>query len=289
MFSPDAASEFELVRVQSGAQSLRSRAFGETFHPVIGPVQEAETLHVRPQRLAARAAEMVEGPFVVWDVGLGAAANALAALEALRESPASVEVHSFERDLGALEFALWHGEELPYLAARAELVRELITHGQARLGSVSWRLHRGDFRELLRTVPLPAPRAILFDPYSPVSNPDLWSLEAFRELYGCLSPGVPCLLTNYTRSTAVRATMLLAGFHVGHGRAVAEKDQTTAASNDPALLEAPLGEAWLQRARRSTRSAPPRDGTPGSGPIGGEDWQALLRHPQFAALNSMPS
>ena len=56
--------------MQSGARSLRSREFGETFHPVVGPMAEARALHVAQQRLVARAGE-TRGPFVIWDVGLG--------------------------------------------------------------------------------------------------------------------------------------------------------------------------------------------------------------------------
>ncbi len=276
-------SEFELVTVQSGANSLRSRTFGETFHPVVGPMHEAEILHVRQQRLPERA-ETVDGPFVIWDVGLGAAANAIAVIEALQKSRASIELHSFERDLGALQFALTHASKLPYVQPHIKAIQGLLEVGHTQIGPVWWTLHHDNFRALLRHAPLSAPHSILFDPYSPSSNPELWSLEAFRELRQCLTPDVPCLLTNYTRSTAVRVALLLAGFYVGHGAAVAEKDQTTVASNCLDLLEQPLGSAWLQRARRSTRSAPPRDaGGPGA-PIADEDWAAIQAHPQFETV-----
>ena len=76
---------FELVPLAGGLNSLRSRANGQTFHPVVGPQKEAETVHVAGTRLVERANALPEGvEFVVWDVGLGAAANALAAVEALR-------------------------------------------------------------------------------------------------------------------------------------------------------------------------------------------------------------
>ena len=56
--------------------SLRSLLHGETFHPVVGPMAEARELHVGQSRLVERARET--GRLVVWDVGLGAAANAIA-------------------------------------------------------------------------------------------------------------------------------------------------------------------------------------------------------------------
>src|SRR6476619_5215775 len=106
------SEEFQIVTVQSGARSLRSRANGETFHPVIGPMAEAVALHVRQQRLVERALETKE-PFVIWDVGLGAAANAIAVLDAFAGHPsARVEVHSFDQTTAPLAFALHHADAL---------------------------------------------------------------------------------------------------------------------------------------------------------------------------------
>jgi hypothetical protein len=68
---------YELVRLQNGEFSLRSLEHGETMHPAIGPVAEAEALYVRQLKIRERVSQH-SGPFVVWDVGLGAAANAIA-------------------------------------------------------------------------------------------------------------------------------------------------------------------------------------------------------------------
>ena len=273
--------QFELVTVQSGVRSLRSRSNGETFHPVVGPMAEAVALHVRQQRLVERAHETA-GPFVIWDVGLGAAANAVAVLEAFAGLPSvRVELHSFDRTTGPLAFALEHAEPLDYPALHTGAIRQLLEKGEWRnqSGSLWWQFHPGDFRTTMGHAP--APHAILYDPYSPATNPELWTLEHFEALRGCTDPSRPCLFSNYTRSTAVRVTLMLAGFYVGLGHATGEKDQTTIAANVPGLLEDPLGQQWLTRVRRSTRSAPLRSGAAPGG-ILAEDFAALAGHPQFA-------
>jgi tRNA U34 5-methylaminomethyl-2-thiouridine-forming methyltransferase MnmC len=283
-FAAAIESEFELVALAGGGCSLRARANGETFHPVVGPMAEARALHVAGSRIVERAATS-PGPFVIWDVGLGAGANAIAAIEALRAEPpragTPVELHSFDCTTGPLEFALRHAEELGYPAPHAATLQRLLSGREAKVGPVRWRLHLGDFRAALRERTLPAPHAVMFDPYSPQANPTMWSLECFRDLRARLSPAVPCLLTSYTRSTAVRVTLLLAGFFVGRGPCIGEKDQTTLASNDPRLLDAALDAAWLDRVRRSTNAAPLRD-APQPGPIGAADFASLAQHPQFA-------
>jgi tRNA U34 5-methylaminomethyl-2-thiouridine-forming methyltransferase MnmC len=290
--------QFEIVIVNSGVCSLRSREFGEVFHPVIGPMAEARTLHIQQQRLIERAAETA-APFVVWDVGFGAAANAIAVLETLSHARQGTRIalHSFDRTTLALEFALKHLRELAYLAPYAPLLEALLrTPDGISLGHpaqdakvqvvstgaalIRWQLHLGDFRNSLNLPGLASPNAILYDPYSPKANPELWTLEHFQRLYERLRVDVPCLLTSYTRSTAVRTAFLLGGFFVGAGVAVAEKTETTVATNCLGLLASPLDQRWLARVQRSPQAAPLREcGAPG--PITSEDFAALQNHPQF--------
>ena len=280
---------FEIVTLQSGVRTLRSRVYGETFHPVIGPMREARELHVQQQRLLERA-RASDRPFTIWDVGLGAAANALAVLDAFRAASdhSPIELHSFDESLEPLRFAIEHAAQLEYLTAYTSQLRELLRFSFCELPAenVRWQFWAGDFREVIRNAQLNAPHAILYDPYSATANPGMWTLEQFTRVRQRTRPDTPCLLTNYTRSTAVRVTLLLAGFFVGRGCAIGEKAETTIASNVPDLLAAPLAAAWLDQVRRSTRSAPLRDAEHCSQKISAEDFAALEAHPQFRCAES---
>ena len=273
---------FELLTLPSGFRSLRSIDQLETFHPGIGPAAEANQLHVQQQNLIARRQPM-EGPLVIWDVGLGAAANALAVIETIQSSPLSFELHSFEISTDAMHFALENAEALGYLAPYSALVKRLLAAGEVEIRpGLIWKLHLGDFASTLKVLSLPAPHSILFDPYSPKRNPSVWSQETFAALFKRLDPSRPCLLTNYTRSTSARVTMLLAGFYVGIGTLIHEKEETTLAANDPALLARPLDRAWLEkRVKISRAAAPHRGGTYSLAPIASEDLDRLFAHPQF--------
>jgi tRNA U34 5-methylaminomethyl-2-thiouridine-forming methyltransferase MnmC len=278
---------FELVTLKSGLKSLRCLKRRETFHPVTGPWAEARHLHVEQQRLVERASAVPR--FVVWDVGFGAAANALAAIHALAAvTGTEIEVHSFDRTLAPARFALANAEELGYLRGYETALGELLDSGASRIGEhLRWRLHLGDFGDLLRADvargagrELPAPHAILYDPYSPATNPEMWTLAHFALLFSRLDPSAPCLWTNYTRSSAVRVALLLAGFHVGAGWDIGGKSETTIASNLAELIAQPLGERWLERVRKSYGSAPLREAVYSQTPISEADLsdvRSLLR------------
>ncbi len=289
---PSLEERFELVPLAGGIHSLRSLANGQTFHPVIGPAAEADAVHVAGTRLVERANAMPGHCLVIWDVGLGAAANALAAVRALAAGYRHTEevmLFSFDRSLGALEFALANAESLGYPVGYEPALRALLTHRGAEIPvgdtKIFWRVVCDDFPTVLahpaRFFP---PHAIFYDPYSPTVNREMWTLETFGALLGRTDPAHPCLLTTYTRSTAVRVTLLLAGWCVGVGGATGEKDETTVATNVPALLERPLGRAWLEKkVYASTNAAPLRGGRIDTrGPISEEDFARLGAHPQFA-------
>lgn len=270
-------SEFEIVPLGSGVNSLRAVALGETFHPVTGPMAEARVLHVDQQQLARRAAEA--GSLVVWDVGLGAAANAIAAIEAVSEVGAGLEIHSFDKTTAPLEFGLANAPALGYLDGHQELLGALLRDGKVERAGLSWEFHSGDFRDQLAKPELPSPQAIFYDPYSPATNAEMWTLDHFSRLYRRLD--VPCLLSNYTRSTAVRVTLMLAGFFVGTGCGTGEKEETTVAANRLELIERPLDRTWLVRVRNSTNAAPLRTAAYTRGRIDEEDFTRLQSHPQF--------
>jgi hypothetical protein len=272
-------NEFELVWLKSGERSIKSRVHGETMHVGTGPRTEALTLHIQQSQLVARLSE--KDPFVIWDVGLGAGANALTALTAIRGQDApSVELHSFEISTDILEFALANSQALDYFTGWESTVETLLRRGSVEVGpGIRWILHHGDFRQLCANAL--APSAIFFDPYSPVSNPAMWSLEVFCRMRELSHPQVPCLVTTYTRSTSIRAAMLLAGWFVGVGIPTGEKTETTIGANRVELLERPLDGRWLERARKSTNAAPIRGGVYARGPIAEEDFAVLRSHPQF--------
>ena len=285
-------SGYQLVHLRNGTCSVRSLADYETFHPVIGPVAEAEALYVNQLRLRERLKNHT-GEFVIWDVGLGAAANALTVLRATREIACDIRLVSFDRTIEPLEFALKNAGALGYFGGYENHLKEFLRAHRVAFQdggqTVEWEFHLGDFPTFLSNSKLktqnskftPAPHAILFDAYSPAKNPAMWTLPLFANLFQLLDPQRPCALPTYSRSTILRVTLLLAGFFVGVGHATGEKEETTIAANTLDLLAEPLDRRWLERARRSHSAEPMMEPVYHCAPLSAESWERLQAHPQF--------
>jgi queuine tRNA-ribosyltransferase len=269
--SPD--GRFAVVRTALGAPAVRDAEAGEVMHPVVGAAVESERLYVAQSRLRQRLAEGGP-PLVVFDVGLGAGSNALAALRAARapEARRALRVVSFEREFAAAALAASGpgAAALQLSPEDAAALSALLRDGGHEAGATRWTLVRGD---VLETLPRCGLRAdvVFWDPFSPRVNPALWTLAAFRAAFERCGPGAA--LYTYSTATAVRAALLLAGFYVGVGDPSGPKEQTTAAAVDPALLVRPLDARWLERLARS--SAPFPDDSPP------DALERVRAHPQF--------
>ena len=173
--------DYQLATLANGGKTLFSASYGEKMHPGLGPQAEAELLYVRQLKICERL-QSCASEFVIWDVGLGGAANALAALRATREISGEIRLISFDNTAEPLEFALNNAAALGYVAGYEEqlatMLRERRVEFQNGKLKVNWEFHLGDFPALLSNLKLktqnskPAPpHAIFYDAFSPAKNP----------------------------------------------------------------------------------------------------------------------
>ncbi|MFQ3577632.1 MAG: tRNA guanosine(34) transglycosylase Tgt [Verrucomicrobiia bacterium] len=269
---------------REGFGSIVHRASGEIMHSRVAPMEEARRVYVEQCGLAKLLKAGSRERVVLWDVGLGAGANAMAAIECYeREAPggelASLAIVSFENDLDSLRLAFRNNDYFPYLrhSAPAGLLKTGFWQSKRHPG-LSWRLEQGDFYELAERTE-PRPDVIFYDLFSGKTHREAWAWPAFQLLWR-ISQGRPVVLCTYTCSTASRAGFLLAGFWVAKGVPTGDKEETSVVLTPEAAHASWqwLSKPWLEKWARSTAPLPP-----GIEFLDQNDLaRALQEHPQFA-------
>lgn len=282
---PREKGDYEIL-VKDERARIRQKSSGEVMHSVIDPEVEANTLYVEQSGILEEAAKAPGQKLVVWDVGLGAAHNAMALIRAYEERAAAgipmaeIEIHSFENDLDSLKLVLEHPALFPHVRHPAPHAMGGEGEWRSRKLPISWKLHTGDFRTTYRNAALP--NAVFYDMFSRKTDARFWEVGFFRELREYLGEQAAEFFT-YTNSTAVRAALLAAGFFVAHGRATGPKTETTIICTLPDKVLRPrefLGADWLKKWERSHMRLPL-----GADPAEEASWLARVRsHEQFRSL-----
>jgi queuine tRNA-ribosyltransferase len=269
--------DYEVHASLHGFSSIRQISSGEVMHSVNDPSEEANRLYVEQSCLGTR----LNGPspsideLVIWDVGLGAGSNAMAALRCFesewKNSTNAVGVLlpmapmrpmrllSFEHDLDPFKLALGDSRRFPHL--RHGGPHELLKGGRWNhsSGLLCWELIEGDFLERFEAAKMPD--LIFYDPFSYKTDARFWTSAIFSRIYEKIFPGSAELYT-YSASTAVRVALLTAGFFVAEGVAMGPKSSTTLAFTQASgavahpLTPALLGPDWLARWKRSHSKLP---------------------------------
>ena len=248
--------DYEIHRAWEGFASIRQISSCEIMHSRTDPIREARELYVEQSRLAER---LHAESLILWDVGLGAAANAMAAIESYEECSTARPLHivSFDNDLDSLRLALANLQNFPYL--RAGAANAIVADREWSHRDLRWNLVLGDFFERMNEAP--PPDLIFYDMFSTKTSAELWTVETFRKLFDACA-GRAVELFTYSCSTANRAALLAAGFFVARGRNAGDKAETTIALTPAALDSAEkqkrdlLSHDWLAKWARSAAKFP---------------------------------
>ncbi|MBM4256596.1 MAG: tRNA guanosine(34) transglycosylase Tgt [Deltaproteobacteria bacterium] len=281
--------DYEIHQSAQGVYSIQQRSSGEVMHSVNDPSEEANRLYIEQSCLATRLTRQEPAePLVIWDVGLGAAFNAMAIIRcfeschtaALGYPPRPIHIVSFEQDLDPLTLAVRNPDCFIHIRHAAPVSVLQRGHWQHSSQCLRWELRQGDFPQQLVAAARPA--IIFYDPFSFKTDTALWTVDIFEQIFArCEDVGAE--LYTYSASTAVRAALLAAGFFVAEGVGTGPKSSTTVAfsRSDVArvhpLRPQLLGSEWLTRWRRSHAKFPPLLAADAYARIE----RAIENHPQF--------
>jgi len=274
---------YEVVKQIGGFHSIRHIPSVEIMHSVTDPLVEARGLYIDQTDIFSMLNDISDDNLVIWDVGLGAGTNAMAAIFecekifADHKTEKGVKIISFENDLDSLRLAAKNPALFPHV--RHSAPSAILKNGswKSEKYNIEWNLVEGDFADLIEKAE--KPHAIFYDPFSLNTDTPLWSYSIFKRIFDHCSTRNAKLFT-YSGSTMVRGALLAAGFYTGSGAGTGPKADTTAAFTSMGIKNRDidlLGAEWLERFKRSSSKFNPE----ASEDERGEIERLILDHPQF--------
>ncbi len=252
------SQQFDPCITDDGSYTFFSEEFGQTFHSKYGAKEEALFKYAIPTLLAEKASR---GHLRILDICYGLGYNSAAALSIIwRSNPdCTVEIIALELDrsvaISAIEHQLFSEWEDPIPQLLAQLAQQELI----RTSKLKAELICGDARQTIQQV---IDRefiadAIFLDPFSPLSCPQLWTVEFIDRVAKCCADDG--IISTYSCAAAGRAAMIQAGLSIAQIIPVGRKAPGTIASFDSAQLS-PLSQQELEHLQ--TRAAIPyRDPT----------------------------
>ena len=252
------SQQFDPCITNDGSYTFFSEEFGQTFHSRYGAKEEALFKYAVPTLLAEKASR---GHLRILDICYGLGYNSAAALATIWKSnpDCTVEIIALELDrsvtISAIEHQLLSEWEEPIPQLLAQLARgKLINSSKLKA-----ELIFGDARQTIQYVidrEFTAD-AIFLDPFSPLSCPQLWTVEFIDRVAKCCA--IDGIISTYSCAAAGRTAMIQAGLSISQITPVGRKAPGTIASFDAAQLS-PLSQQELEHLQ--TRAAIPyRDPT----------------------------
>ncbi len=209
--------EFQIT--EDGSHTLFSEMAGQTYHSSHGAVQESRHIFIDAALVKAQN-DMGNARLSVLEIGFGTGLNALLTAEWAEENGVEVDFTTIElyplgeevyRELnyGRLlgDEGLFFGlHEMDWDVGLVEVTDNFAIR-KCRCDIVEWLCNEecGMRNEELYDV-------VYFDAFSPDAQPELWTEDVFRCVYGLMRWGG--VLTTYCAKGDVRRAMLAAGFRV---------------------------------------------------------------------------
>ncbi len=199
----------EIQITSDGFPTLFSGIFSESYHSKYGALTEALHVYIR-HGLEAKSLQK-SGKLRVGELGLGSCLNAALAYEFSTRNRITIEYHALEAFPPSVEILSRLSDQIPSgLQTFHQQILDLPqgkSHPLSRDFQFSWAEHFWPAPRLFNKLDV-----FFYDAFSPDKQPELWSVEAFREAFEALETGG--ILVTYCAKGYVRRHMKEAGFRV---------------------------------------------------------------------------
>jgi tRNA U34 5-methylaminomethyl-2-thiouridine-forming methyltransferase MnmC len=249
---------FDPYITDDGSYTFFSTEFGQTFHSKYGAKEESIYKFSIPTLLTQKSNR---GHLKILDICYGLGYNTAAALATIWQAnpDCHVEIIALELDRTVPIAAIEHQLLADWMAPIPQLLASLAREESVEIDRLKARLVFGDARQTIASVIETGflADAIFLDPFSPLSCPQLWTVEFIDRVAKCCAPDGR--IATYSCAAAVRTALREAGLHIADTIPVGRKAPGTIASFESEGLP-PLSQQELEHLQ--TRAAIPyRDPT----------------------------
>lgn len=217
--------KYKIISTEDGTFTVFNKEYNEAMHSISGAYEEALLKHVYPSRIL----ESDKDSLNVLDIGFGLGYNILALIvEVLKKIPDTlINIVSFEKDksyLPLMDFINFNDERDEFY----KIIKSAFINHKYTSEKISIDVMFGDARHSIASMDGIQFDSVFHDPFSPSKNPELWSVEFFKEIYRLIDKDG--ILTTYSSAPQIRMGLLKAGFIIGRGPSVGRKREGTIAA-----------------------------------------------------------
>jgi len=218
--------DIKIIKTEDDSLSLYSDEYEQAMHSTSGAYQEALLKHIFPSMIL----ESPRDELYVLDIGFGIGYNILALIiEFTRKNTNQrLNIISLEKDnsINSLIRKIVFYDEREKIYAK---IKDCFSTGSMDYDGWSIEIKFGDARKSVKELNAYIFDAVFHDPYSPSKNPELWTVEFFKEIKNIMKEGA--ILTTYSSASQIRMALAEAGFNIYKGPSVGKKREGTLASH----------------------------------------------------------
>ena len=211
---------------EDGSITLYNPEYEEYYHSKSGALEESFEKFVKPCEIKELAKK---GHIKILDIGFGLGYNAIAAIDtALKaNNNCEIEIISLENDKSVLLKLKSLKPKLKHYGIIEKLEYDPITKSYLYEDKkIHLRIKIGDATQIIKTINDKFD-AVFLDPFSPAKNPELWTVEFFKDIKQRMKQGT--ILATYSYAKTIRNNLAKAGFTVKDGPIIGRRSPSTIA------------------------------------------------------------
>jgi tRNA U34 5-methylaminomethyl-2-thiouridine-forming methyltransferase MnmC len=209
---------------RDGSETFLNEEVGESYHSFTGAIEEAIHKYAVPCKIKELAKK---GKLAILDFCFGMGYNSAMAIDvALKENKdCEIEVYGLEYDEEIVNKIQEVNPPIKFFEHYKNLTPQSLEFKQ---GNVTVKMILGDARETVKNLPENYFDAVFYDPFSPKTAPEMWTVDLFKEMFRIMKKHA--VLATYSCARMARDNMSAGGLVYSDGPILGRRGPGTLAT-----------------------------------------------------------